>query len=77
MKAIITIVLIWALSIFGEIRCIYQFFTSDFESSYKREVVYGVAAVTGLGAIVGYINIHDTPQEEKEKEKQKEETKSK
>lgn len=45
--------------IFGEIRCIYQFITSDFKPSYEREIIYGVAAITGLGAVVGYINISD------------------
>jgi predicted membrane-bound spermidine synthase len=49
------------LGIIGEIRCIYQFFTSDFEASYKREIIYGVSACTGIGAVVGYFNIADTP----------------
>lgn len=54
------VLLIYAALIFGEIRCIYQFCTSDFEPSYKREVIYGVASCTGLGTVVGYINISDT-----------------
>lgn len=53
--------LLWAAAIFGECRSLYQFCTSDFEPSYKREIIYGVATFTGLGAIVGYFNIHDTP----------------
>lgn len=59
MKSLIVIVVIWALAIIGEVRCIYQFFTSDFEASYKREMIYGFSAITGIGAIVGYINIAD------------------
>lgn len=55
------ILIIIGLGIVGEIRCIYQFFTSDFEPSYKREVIYGVGMCTGLGAVIGYTNIPDTP----------------
>lgn len=66
MKTAITGIILYVAFVgailFGEIRCIYQFCTSDFEPSYKREIIYGVAAVTGLGAIVGYIDIADTPQ---------------
>lgn len=51
--------ILWALGIFGEIRCIYQFFTSDFEPSYKREIIYGIGSFTGLGAVVGFFNIPD------------------
>lgn len=56
---IIIMVLLWVLAIIGEVRCIYQFATSDFEPSYKREIIYGAAAITGFGAIVGYFNIAD------------------
>lgn len=59
LKAILVIA-IYILGIIGEIRCFYQFFTSDFESSYKREMIYGLSAITGIGAVVGYINIPDT-----------------
>jgi hypothetical protein len=59
MKSILFVILLGALALFGEIRCIYQFCTSDFKPSYTREIVYGAAAVTGFGAIVGYMNIHD------------------
>jgi hypothetical protein len=62
MKGGLLVIFIWIAAIIGEIRCIYQFCTSDFEPNYKREIVYGVAACTGLGAIVGYINIADNPE---------------
>jgi len=39
--------------------CIVKFISCDFKESYKAEVVYGVAMVTGLGAVVGYLNIED------------------
>lgn len=61
MKGLV-IILIWIAAIFGEVRCIYQFFTSDFEPTYKREIVYGFSALCGVGAVVGYFNIPDTPQ---------------
>lgn len=63
MKAGITIIFLYSVlvfaPIFGEMRCIYQFITSDFKPSYEREIIYGVATITGLGAVVGYINIPD------------------
>lgn len=51
------------LALFGEARCIYQFCTSDFKPSYKREIIYGVSMVTGTGAFMGYFNFHDTPEQ--------------
>lgn len=57
----IFIIAIWVAAIIGEVRCIYEFFTSDFEPSYKRECIYGFSAVCGLGAVVGYLDIEDTP----------------
>jgi hypothetical protein len=62
MKLGLFISLLWIAAIIGEIRCLYQFFTSDFKPSYKRECVYGISAFTGLGVIVGYINIADEPE---------------
>lgn len=53
------ILLIIAL-IIGEIRCYYQFFTSDFKPSYKREIIYGIGLV-GPGAVIGWFNIPDAP----------------
>lgn len=58
MKVIAAFLLIFIL-IFGEVRCIYQLFTSDFKPSYKREIIYGVGVFTGLGSIIGYFNIPD------------------
>lgn len=55
-------ILLAVLLIFGELRCLYQFVTSDFEPSYKREIIYGVGTFTGFGVIIGYLNIHDTPE---------------
>jgi hypothetical protein len=54
------VVLFYGALIGGEVLCIVKFFTSDFEPSYKRECIYGFSAITGLGTIVGWIDIEDT-----------------
>ena len=51
--------------VIGELLCIVRFITSDFEPSYKREIIYGLGMVTGTGSIIGWIPISDTPQEDK------------
>jgi len=48
------------LAIIGEIMCIVKFCKSDFEPSYKREAIYGISCITGIGCIVGYFDIPDT-----------------
>jgi hypothetical protein len=58
--AILWVVLIVA-GVVGEIKCIYKFFTSDFQPSYKRECIYGFSSIIGAGAIVGYIDVPDEP----------------
>ncbi len=55
----ILIIIFWLLAVIGEIRCIYKVFTCNWEPIGKAEVVYTVGACTGLGAIVGWINIED------------------
>ena len=44
----------------GEVLSVIKFVKSDFKPSYKREIVYGVGMVTGLGVIIGYFNIKDS-----------------
>lgn len=41
----------------GEVKCIIKFVKCDFEPNYKAEIVYGVAMVTGLGCVVGYLDL--------------------
>lgn len=53
--------ILYLLFLIGEVRCVYQFVDSDFKESYKRELIYGISAATGIGSIVGYFNIPDTP----------------
>lgn len=55
MKSILIIAL-WLALIIGEIRCIYKFFSCDFEPSYKAEMIYGFSTITGLGVVVGWLD---------------------
>lgn len=59
MKTAIFTIILWIFLIVGEIQCIYKFIKSDFEPSYKREIVYGISMCTGLGCIIGWFNIED------------------
>lgn len=43
----------------GEIRCIYKAATCNWEPVGKAEIIYTASALTGLGCIVGFINIED------------------
>lgn len=56
---IIIIVAIYAALIIGEIRCIVKAVKCNWEPIGKAEIVYTAAACTGLGMIVGYIDIED------------------
>lgn len=48
-------------AIVGEVKCFMKFIDCDFEPSYKAEVIYGVSFITGVGCIVGYLDIKDKP----------------
>jgi hypothetical protein len=43
----------------GYVWNIVRFVSCDFEAPYKAEVLYGAGIVTGLGVVIGYINIED------------------
>ena len=43
----------------GEVLCIYKAINCNWEPVGKAELVYTGAALTGLGAIVGYFDIED------------------
>lgn len=61
MKTIITLLLV-VLLVAGEGLCVYKFFTSDFEPSYKREAIYGFGAISGVGCVIGWMDIEDVKQ---------------
>jgi hypothetical protein len=43
----------------GEVLCVYRAIRCNWEPIGKAEIVYTGAALTGLGCIVGYIDIQD------------------
>lgn len=49
----------WLMLIVGEVRCIIKAVECNWNPIGKAEIVYTVAALTGAGAVVGYINIED------------------
>ena len=56
---VIMYVLIPLLLVVGEIRCIYKAVTCNWEPIGKAEIIYTASACTGIGCIVGWINIED------------------
>ena len=52
-------VLVLAAGIIGEVKCIIKAIDCNWEPVGKAEIVYTAASLTGLGCIVGYINIED------------------
>ena len=58
----IGILIVIALSIgalAGEIKCIIKAIDCNWEPVGKAEIIYTASVVTGLGCIVGYIDIQD------------------
>lgn len=53
------IIICVVLALIGEIRCLYKVFTCNWEPIGKAEIIYAGAAVTGLGSIVGWLDIED------------------
>ena len=58
-KFFIIWLLVIVLSFVGWIRCIYKACTCNWDPIGKAEVVYTIGSLTGLGVIIGYINIED------------------
>ena len=59
MKFGIIVIVIYILLVIGEIRCIYKAVTCNWEPIGKAEIIYTAGAFTGLGTIIGYLNIED------------------
>ena len=47
------------LAVVGEVKCIIKAVDCNWEPVGKAEIVYTGASLTGLGCVVGYINIED------------------
>lgn len=43
----------------GYVKCVIKFVNCNFDPIDKCEIVYGVGIFSGLGCIIGYINIED------------------
>jgi hypothetical protein len=50
---------IFILALVGEVKCIVKAVNCNWDPVGKAEIVYTVAACTGFGSIVGWINIED------------------
>jgi hypothetical protein len=63
MKTGITLIVIYSAIIIaalvGEVKCIIKAIDCNWEPVGKAEIVYTGASLTGLGCIVGYLNIQD------------------
>ena len=59
MKKLIFIILVIVLGLIGEIRCVYKMITCNWEPIGKAEILYTVGTFTGLGAVIGWIDIKD------------------
>jgi hypothetical protein len=57
--ALIIPIAIYVLALIGEVKCIYKAVKCNWNPVGKAEVIYTVSACTGLGAIVGWIDIKD------------------
>ena len=59
MKRIMIAIGLSLVMLVGEVRCIYKVCTCNWEPIGKAEIIYTLSAFTGLGCIVGYIDIKD------------------
>jgi hypothetical protein len=59
MKRIVIWYIFIILFCIGEIRCIYKAVACNWDPIGKAEIIYSGAAVSGLGVIVGWLNIED------------------
>lgn len=47
------------LFVIGEVKCIYKAFNCNWQPVGKAEIIYTVSSATGLGCIVGWLEIED------------------
>lgn len=58
-KVTVFFFILWVLAIIGEVKCIVKAVKCNWEPIGKAEIIYTAAACTGVGAIVGWIDIED------------------
>lgn len=59
MKGLIIYAIIVIAALCGEVMCIYKACTCNWEPIGKAEILYTAGACTGLGVIIGYMDIQD------------------
>ena len=59
MKKLIIVLTIVIVALVGEVKCIVKAFSCNWEPVGKAEIVYTGACLTGLGCVVGYLDIQD------------------
>jgi Flp pilus assembly pilin Flp len=59
MRKGLIILLLIAVALIGEVKCVVKAVNCNWEPIGKAEVLYTGAACCGLGAIVGWMNIED------------------
>jgi len=57
LTALIAITVFWFAIILGWCMDLYKLVHCDFQAPYEAEVIYSVGAVTGLGAVIGYMDL--------------------
>jgi len=55
----VSIGLFWLLVITGEIKCIVKAYNCNWNPIGKAEILYTGGALTGLGSIIGWLDIED------------------
>lgn len=58
-KAIILYIVLTALLVIGEIKCIIKMVNCNWEPIGKAEIIYTAGTFTGMGVVIGYLNIED------------------
>ncbi len=59
MKVIIIYLVFVIAALIGEIKCVIKMVSCNWEPIGKAEIIYTAGTFTGLGAVIGYINIQD------------------
>jgi hypothetical protein len=57
--AVLTWLLVSVALLIGEVKCIIKMINCNWEPIGKAEIIYTAATFTGLGCVVGYMDIQD------------------
>lgn len=58
-KATVFFLILWVLALIEEVKCIIKAAKCNWEPIGKAEIIYTASAFTGVGAVVGWIDIKD------------------